>query len=131
MRDDIIRAVCEMAHAFKSRGNVSMVDLLRESGYLQDPESADESAIERHLRRSPELVASWVCYSEDQRASPAWYMREPETVGGHWVVGHMSASGTHSERRSFANGFAACAFYIKRQADGLRARSQPSVRRAR
>jgi hypothetical protein len=37
---------------------------------------------------------------------------------------HLTNGLNYSQRRSFANGFAACAFYIKRQAEGLRARSR-------
>jgi hypothetical protein len=124
MRDDTVRAVCEMAQAFAARGDVSMADLLVESGYLRDAESADEPAIERHLRVDPALVDSWARYSADQRAAPAWYMLEPETAGGHWVVGHLAASGSHAERRSFENSFAACAFYVKRVAESLRSRGR-------
>ncbi|MGH7388954.1 MAG: hypothetical protein ACREM3_05785 [Candidatus Rokuibacteriota bacterium] len=124
MRDDIARAVCEMAIIFKSRDDVSMLDLLLESGYLREPDGIDESAIERQLRRNPELVDSWVDHSEDRRSSPAWYVARPEAAGGAWPVGYVSTSGSRSEKRSFTDGFAACAFYIKREVEGLRALGQ-------
>jgi hypothetical protein len=120
MGGDTITRVCQMPVAFQERGNISMIDLIRESGYLRDYQNVTEAAIDAFLRRHPELTSHWIQYSQDQRCSPAWYLVGPRD--GHpdlrWTVGRHPSS--PKKEWSFPDHIAACAFFIKQEAESLR-----------
>ena len=106
-----------MPIAVKERTDMSIVGLLRATGYLDTSETIAESSIETYLRAHPELVDAWVGYSEDQRGTPAWYLLESGDAYWHnegWVVGFLPESGTPCLEQKFTNGYEACAHFIKR-----------------
>ena len=70
--DDVVASVCRLADDFKTQRNVSKVDLLCRSGYLES-ESVSEADIEAYLRLHPELVDVWIRDSQDQRNSTGWW----------------------------------------------------------
>lgn len=103
-------------------GNVSMVDLFRASGYLRDGAEIMESMIERYLREKPALVEAWVSYSEDQRCRPAWYVVRPgDSLDGHpgWAAGYVPRTGNHLPEQAFADEYAACAWFVKRELESF------------
>jgi hypothetical protein len=111
-----------MPIAFRARGNVSMVGLIEESGYSALADDITESVLEEHLRHHQELVPVWVQYSEDQRCSPAYGISGPNTVGDpakDWRVFYWDHDPANRWDRTFPDRFAACAFFIKCNAEGL------------
>jgi hypothetical protein len=116
MSSPMVDALCRMPIAFKDRGDISMVALLRESGYDAVNSGISERDVEAHLRRNPDLVQTWVAFSEDQRCSPAWYLAKPGAgLDGKdgWRVGYHT-SGQWSPERLFPDEYEACAFFIMR-----------------
>jgi hypothetical protein len=112
-----------MPIAFRERGDVSLVALLRESGYLWRRATISEVALEEHLRAHSDLVDEWLRFSEDQRCSPAWYLVGPgrgAELRDGWRVGVFTGSKPRPAERVFQDGFTACAFFVKRQAEDLR-----------
>lgn len=122
MHDETVRALCQMPAAFHERGNISMIDLLAESGYLDDWRGITEAMIEHHLRVFPQLVDDWLLHSCDQRCG-GWYFVEPgrglDSKEG-WRVGYYPNSGPRPPETVFDDQYSACAFYIKREAEVLR-----------
>ena len=103
-----------MPKLFHERGNISMVDLLAEVG---NPSMIDEITIEdlvQGLRDHPEAVDFWIQQSEDNRSSPAWYIRQKrdDTL---WEVGYYP----DGESTDFENSLDACANYIRQYLDLL------------
>jgi hypothetical protein len=99
-----------------------MVGLIEESGYSALADDITELVLEEHLRHYPELVAVWVQYSEDQRCSPAYGISGPHTVGDpakDWRVSYWDHDPANRWDRTFSDRFAACAFFIKCNAEGL------------
>ena len=110
-----------MPLAFKA-GDVSMVKLFRQSGYLDSPVS--EQDIEAFLRSAPDLVEVWVRYSQDQRSSPAPYLAPPHEglePSSDWRVGYYTGK-EHVPEEAFGDEFSACACFVKRVVEQLRAR---------
>jgi len=107
---------------FKERGNVSMVELLSETGYSDVAETITETTIENYLRLHSELVDTWVMYSEDQRCTPAWYLSEPfdDSPNNKWTVGFVQESGIFSSKQTFPNRYSACANFIKKYIELLK-----------
>jgi hypothetical protein len=67
-------------------------------------------------------VRAWLLHSDDQRCTPAWYLAAPG--GGlepsqYWRVGYLNRDGSANPERAFADQFAACAFFMRRQAEEL------------
>jgi hypothetical protein len=110
-----------MPITFRDRGDISMIALLQEVSDLAAGSEIPIADIEAYLRAHPELVESWLGYSQDQRCSPSWYLAEPGAgLDGKdgWRVGYFSLKKRETER-VFSDEFAACAFFIARQVEQL------------
>jgi hypothetical protein len=121
MSSQMVDALCRLPIVFKDRGDISMVELLRESGYNAIRCGISEHDIEAHLRMNPDLIQTWVAFSEDQRCSPARYLAKPGAgLDGKegWRVGHYTASPRLPERL-FPDEYEACAFFIMRSVQEL------------
>jgi hypothetical protein len=117
MTSNLVSRLCEMPNECRSRGNVSMVALLREIG----ASNVSEDDVSAHLRAHPGLVQVWANYSEDQRGAPSWYLARPgrglDGAEG-WRVGFYALSNRVPER-VFPDEFSACAFFIARHIEQL------------
>jgi len=116
----VVRAVCQMPRDFQERSNVSMITLLKESGYLRTAESITEQVLTEYFEQHPDLIDAWVRNSEDTRSSPNWYLREPTGPKEQWVVGFFPDGTAHR----FPKKAQACAFYVKRYLETLTATSK-------
>ncbi len=131
-KSDVVAAVCRMAEERKRQGHLSMVAILEKSGYLRRPEEMTEAVLEGYLRGHPDLVDSWLLHSMDSRGS-GWYfksasgypqgeearrlLQDPDHV---WIVGRQPGRSA----REIKDGFRACAVYVKKRAERLRALSR-------
>jgi hypothetical protein len=105
-----------MAADFYRSRNLSMIDLLKSSGYLQDPKGITEQDLESVLRLAPSLVQPWVILSLDKRTRYGWYILAPNSKTSEWTVGWYP----RGPKYTFSDEFAACAAFIKREAEHLR-----------
>jgi hypothetical protein len=115
----ITKAVCEIARTFEEKGNVSVITLFEESGYLEDPNQITEEQILEYLRHNPDLIDTWVLHSENQRTSQGWYIKSPvgnDSPSDIWIVGWYPGG----EINKFRDGASAVAFYVKREAEAIR-----------
>jgi hypothetical protein len=55
----VIENVCRIPADFTERRDISVVDLLAESGYLEVGQAVTENIIEKHLRAHPDLIHLW------------------------------------------------------------------------
>ena len=101
-----------MPKDFRDRGNISMVGLLEESGYLESSDKITEEALEDYFKENNELIEDWLLESMDTRSSPAWYFKSPtdHTRADNWTVGFYPDGDIYK----FNEGYKACAFYVKR-----------------
>jgi hypothetical protein len=122
MDEFIVGKLCRIPIDFGDRQDISVVDLLGESGYCLIPDAITTEAIETHLRAHPALVESWLSYSENQRCSPSYFLivprdptsTDPCTLGYHADAGATNAPEVISDR------FEACAAFIKALAEAWR-----------
>jgi hypothetical protein len=121
----VIARLCGLPSEFRTRGNVSMIDLIRDSGYLEIANRVFESDIEEYLREHADLVDVWQVYSEDQRCTPTCYLASASFAGrpgdSGWRVGYYSMLPAERVERDFQDGYSACAYFVKRFAEDLRA----------
>ena len=83
-----------------------MMQLLKESGYIENRDSISKETILKHVKRDESVIDLWIRYSEDQRCLPSWYFTGD-------TVGHLSSTGKSENKIHFDNPAEACAFYIK------------------
>lgn len=89
--------------------NVSVFDLVSRSGYRESPAELTQSAVESWLRREPDLVRSWMQYSEDKRVSSGWYVCK--CADGKFEVGFYPVG----EKLTFSDSCQAVAYFIVRE----------------
>jgi hypothetical protein len=68
------RLVC-VPRRFKERGDVSMIDLLSEAGFLTSDTELSETGILAALHGDPSCVDDWLTLSVDNR-SEGWFVRQ-------------------------------------------------------
>ncbi|MRR29366.1 hypothetical protein EG834_03310 [bacterium] len=110
---DVISNICLMPTDFRTNGKKSMIQLLKESGYLGHENAITKDDIKRFLTDHPDLIESWETYSSDKRVSEGWYLLHEESV---WIVGYETAitkpGGREKKRYSFSSASEACAVFI-------------------
>lgn len=104
--------VCEIPVTY-NRGNVSMVKVLQESGYLDAYRQLTTELVASHLRRHPELIEGWIRMSEDKRGGSGWYLLE--TSESSLELGHYP----DGPRQVFADRITGCAEFILREAESI------------
>ncbi|HSQ32230.1 MAG TPA: hypothetical protein VLN49_20385, partial [Gemmatimonadaceae bacterium] len=80
-----------------------------------------------YLRAHPSTIDTWLRYSADKRTSSGWYFVHESA----WFVGYVGSSDTLDRgvaAESFDDPATACAMFILRELDGIRARSWISKR---
>ena len=99
---------------FHERGDISMVALLAEAGDPGVIEGVSVEDLVQGLSDQPKTVDSWVQLSEDNRSSPAWFVRQKKN-DPMWEVGYYP----DGESTYFDNPIDACANYIRHYLDQL------------
>jgi hypothetical protein len=108
----VLSAIGRMPTEFRSRGDVSMVQLVVESGYLLNQSLITVDLLSQYFVDHPEAVDAWLRNSLDNRGWPSWYLQDPSsaTSQGKWVVGFHP--GEH--REYFERGSDACGVFVKK-----------------
>ena len=111
-RPEIVKRICCLPLDFK-RGSKTLIQLIRESGYVDNPDALERERVEAFLRDKPDLQDAWVIYSGDKRVSAGWYF---DADGDGWVVGYYPGK----ERQKFVSKLEACAEFVLREAFALK-----------
>jgi hypothetical protein len=117
MMASLLSKVCSMPDDFLVSGNKSMVQLLKESGYLDRQEIIAKNEIVEFLRTHPDLFDSWEKYSLDRRCSTGWHLLHKDD---EWIVGHLNIDGKENEQ-TFLSSFDACAVFILKELEQIAA----------
>jgi len=109
-----IEKIIHLSYDFRKRGNISSVNLLKESGYLEFFDQITEEEIEEMLKLYPHLVDEWLLWSENKRViEPVWAFMKFDD--GSYLVG-----GKENVEINTKDEFKACAAFIKLEAEDLR-----------
>src|SRR5574338_522712 len=71
----IAREIVQIPRTFQIRRNVSVVGLLKQTGYFELHDQLSVSDIREALARDPACVQEWMQYCSDKRTSSGWYIR--------------------------------------------------------
>jgi hypothetical protein len=113
-QDVMIENVCRIPADFRALQTRSVVDLVKSSGYLDDPDSLTVEAVTLHLRSNPGLVDAWLMYSRDKRSRSGWYIRK--AGDGKYEVGWYP----DGERLALTDSVLATAEFIVREMGTIR-----------
>ena len=119
-RHDAIAAICEFPAVLKSSG-LSIRETLSAIPYDKVRSNLTVSDLREYLRAHPGTIDSWRRYSADKRTSSGWYLVSESA----WFVGYIG-SDRGAAAESFDDPATACATFILRELDGIRARSRNS-----
>ena len=110
----MVATACRIPIEFRSRGDVSLNELVRHSGYLDRPEELTTATVRSELLADTTLVDAWFAYSEDKRASSGWYLvvRGPQAYEVGLVPG--------GDPLLFSDRVDACAEFVVRELAGFR-----------
>ena len=112
---DALSKVCSMPNDFMTSANKSMVQLLKDSGYMWHKDEVTQDEIIKFLKAHPDHTESWEGYSADKRSSTGWYLLRE---GNIWTVGYFNIGGKEREQR-FNSSFEACAVFILNELEEL------------
>jgi hypothetical protein len=106
---DVIARICDLPVQFKTRENVSVLQLLEDSGYREAPSKLTAESVSKYLYGHPDLTEAWFAYSEDKRTSSGWYL--VQRSGDAFEIGYIPKG----ERISIEGRVPACAEFIVRE----------------
>ena len=115
--NSVAQSVGRMASEVYLRRNSSLIDLLKSSGYVQNPSAAMEQDLEEVFRAEPDLIDGWVILSSYKRTRYPWLLVPGSSFDSDWIV--MYPNGRRHRR--FPDAFKACAFFVKQEIEGYRA----------
>jgi ribosomal protein S8 len=115
--NDVIAKVIDMPKRFSTDRNISIVNLLKESGYIEAFDQINESYIYKALTLKPERIHDWLIYSENKRTDSGWYFLKDSN--DTYVVGYFPDKNDISEKK-YPDAETACAAYIKKEIENIR-----------
>ena len=116
---DVISNICSIARDMKMYRNKSMIQLFKESGYLEYTSSIITEEIKQYLADHPDYINDWIIYSSDKRTSEGWYFLQE---GSDWIVGYLQETLNDYVRireEKFNSSFEACAIFIIKEINNL------------
>ena len=85
-----------------------MMDMLLELGGPSTVSKVTEADLIEVLNERPDYTNYWIQMSEDNRSTPAWFIRKAEN-GNAWEVSYYP----RGDSAYFGNKIDACAYYIR------------------
>jgi hypothetical protein len=110
--ETVLKNICRMPIDFERLGDVSMIHLLEESGYIESRNDITEDNIIGYLKEDKDIVDAWIRHSEDQRCTPSWYFNGQ-------TVGYLNSSGQSEKENYYDDPLKGCASYIKLMMEDL------------
>lgn len=108
---EVANKVADIPKDFHELGNKSKYQLVIDSGYVDKHEQITNEIITYVLTLKPYRIKEWVQWSEDQRVSEGWFLREDNKI---WNIGAFSTKDGYKESLTqFPNLRKACANFIK------------------
>jgi hypothetical protein len=114
---NLVEKICWLPTACKTIQTKSAFQLVKESGFFENPGALSQSRVESYLRKHSYLVHDWLIWSVDKRTDRGWYFLEE---AGHFVVGYSPPVGPLRDQITFSDPVKACAEFVIRELDDFR-----------
>jgi len=117
---DLAMQIVTMPRRFHSLGNISIFNLLEETGYFERHDQISEDGIRTALLCCPECVQEWIQYSEDKRSSSGWYLTLNDEGLYETAYFDIKAVPNTTNRFQYESAVDACAAFIKHEIESIR-----------
>lgn len=111
-----IEIIIALPSKFYSLGNISMFNLLKNSGYFTTYNEIEESDIAKALAIHTEYIEDWINWSQNKR-SDGWFLERKDN--SIYEVSYYY-KGDIQESTVYTNLLAACAAFIKHEIEDIR-----------
>lgn len=108
--------VLHLPREFHDIRTVSIIALLKETGYSEIHDQISVDDIRTALMQCPECFDEWLAYS-DQRTNSIWGFRKESAE--KYIVFYLDSHNILSITEEYSDCFDACAHYIKHEIDRL------------
>ena len=112
-----ISQMCDFPSIYKT-GDRSPMDIMRETGYPKLYSILTSTEIIDFLKSRPELIETWVKFSEDIRYNPAWGFYQDNL--GRWTVAYSDSKSSIEKAFVYADRFSACTKMIVETFESIR-----------
>lgn len=110
-KKEIIHRILALPESFRSIGNQSFNNLLKDTGYIEISAQIQEADILAAIKEHPEIIKGWFSWSEDKRVSSGWFLKENK--GKYNVSFFPNIEGKKVFETSDA--YTACAHFIMKE----------------
>ena len=115
---ETINKIILLPKMFTDLGNISIYELLKQSGYFQNFNQITEKDIFNELSHQPERIKEWILYSENKRSDSGYFIEQKEKDS--YIVGYFSLKGGRRDQTEYHKGNEACAAFIKHEIEEIR-----------
>jgi hypothetical protein len=110
-KKEVTHRILTLPERFKSLGNQTFNNLLKDAGYIEISNQLQEADILEAIKERPEIVKSWFSWSEDKRVSSGWFLKESK---GKYVVSFFPKV-EGKEVLETNDVYKACAYFITKE----------------
>lgn len=111
----VVKNVISIPIDFHKTGNMSAVDLLRQSGYLQFQNEITVNDLYSQLKSEPDLIYSWLLWSLDKRTNIGWFILQRKHT---YTVGYNNNKAI-TRKKIFINKYKASAYFISKEIEQI------------
>lgn len=109
----MIEDICRLPVDYHAIGTKTLIQLMEEARYFENPTAVTESAIQSCLALHPDFCDAWIGYSQDRRSGSGWVIDERNGV---FTVFYYPNGTT---RLRFDDRSAACSAFVIRELTSL------------
>jgi hypothetical protein len=109
----MIEEICRLPLDYHAIGAKTLIQLMEEARYFENPSAVTESAIQSCLDKHPDFCDAWIGYSQDRRTDSGWVIDERNDVFTVFYYPNGSTKLKYKDRA------AACAAFAIRELASL------------
>lgn len=111
---DMGAKIVGIAEEFSNRHDISIYQLLKNYSYFENYSKISIDDLKNELKKKPELINSWLNYSENKRCKGGWFfVKKNENT---YVLGNLE----ENFRDVFPDAVDACAIFVKHEIEFIR-----------
>jgi hypothetical protein len=112
---EVLERIFDLPIVFRLRGQVSLLHLIEETGYLRYREQIDAPLLQTAIRGRHGLIEAWHTYSREKQEDCGWFFEGPDD--GCYLVGSQRYS--FEGPRQIRDAGEACAYFIKGELESI------------
>jgi hypothetical protein len=114
-KKETLDAVLRLPRKFFDIRTMSIIALLKETGYPEIHDQISVDDIRKALIQCPKCIDEWMAYSDHNRTNSIWGIRNEGT--DKYIVFFLDSNNVQSIKEEYTDRFDACAHYIKHDVD--------------